>query len=478
MRWRRLPACRAETSLGARHRPSVDAAANISGAHSRCTLLVVTRIALILAAAAAALAGEWKAGVARVNITPKEPIWLAGYAARTKPSEGVLQDLWLKALALEDGSGAVSVLVTSDLLGFTRQMSEPVGERVQKKYGVARARLILNASHTHSGPVTGQMLRPAYGLDEAQAAVINRYTAWLLDQVVDVIGQAVVDLKPATLDFEQGFAGFAVNRRRVGNRQYPGPVDHDVPVLAVRDGAGKLRAAVVGYACHATVLADQLMNGDWPGFMQEAVEKTHPGTIALFVAGCGADANPLPRRSVDLARKYGEILAEAARQVMAQKMAPVGGPIKAVFDTVDLPFATPPSRQEFEAKLNQSDPMHRRHARLMLDLLDRDGKLADRYPYPVQVWRFGPGLKLIVLGGEVVVDYALRFKAQYGWNDTWVAGYSNDVFAYIPSLRVLREGGYEGASAMIGYGQPAPFRPAVEEIVAEKVDELMRQAAR
>jgi neutral ceramidase len=115
-----------------------------------------------------------------------------------------------------------------------------------------------------------------------------------------------------------------------------------------------------------------------------------------------------------------------------------------------------------------------RHAKLLLATIDRDGKLPDQYPYPLQVWRFGKDLTLIVMGGEVVVDYALRFKARYGWETTWVAGYSNDVFAYIPSLRILNEGGYEGADAMIPYGQPGPFRPTVEEIVAEKVDDLMR----
>jgi hypothetical protein len=112
----------------------------------------------------------------------------------------------------------------------------------------------------------------------------------------------------------------------------------------------------------------------------------------------------------------------------------------------------------------------------MLDILERDGRLPDRYPYPVQVWQFGRDLTFLALAGEVVVDYSLRFKNLYGWNNTWVAGYSNDVFAYIPSLRVLREGGYEGGGAMIGYGQPGPFGAAVEETIAEKVDEVVRRA--
>jgi hypothetical protein len=415
----------------------------------------------------------WKAGVARVNITPREPIWLAGYAARTRPSEGVLLDIWAKALALEDAAGSKSVLVSAEVLGFSREMSDYVAQRVRERYGVPRERLILAATHTHSGPVTGNLLQPAYPLDDAQREVIRRYTAWFLDQVVELVGRAIADLAPARLEFEQGLAGFAVNRRRVGARHRPGPVDQDVPVLAVRSPDGKLRAVVFGYACHNTVLADYVINGDYAGFAQEAIEKEYPGATALFVANCGADANPLPRRSVELARMYGQILAAAVREVLNSKMRPVEGPLRAALEYVELPFQDPPSRQELNARLQDEDAMHRRWAALMLETLDREGRLPDRYPYPVQVWQFGPGLTLIVLAGEVVVDYALRFKAQYGWDTTWVAAYSNDVFAYIPSRRVLEEGGYEAGGAMVAYGQPAPFRPEVEELVIRKVDALV-----
>jgi len=433
-------------------------------------------LALWLLAAAATPAGaEWKAGVARAVITPREPIWLAGYAARTKPSAGVLTDIHAKALALEDGSGTTSVLVAAEILGFTRKMSDEIAQRVRRRYSIPRERLVLSATHTHSGPVTGQLLRPAYMLDPPQQEVIRQYTSWLLDQIVELVGHAVADLAPARLDFEQGLAGFAVNRRRVGARQRPGPVDHDVPVLAVRSPEGKLRAVVFGYACHNTVLAGYEINGDYAGFAQEELEKEYPGATALFVAGCGADANPLPRRSVELARMYGRILAAAVREVLEGKMKLLRTPLVAAFEYADLPFQNPPARAQFEAALNDKDPSHRRHAQLMLETLDRQGRLPESYPCPIQVWQLGPDLTWIILGGEAVVDFALRFKHEYGWDTTWVSTYANDVFAYIPSLRILKEGGYEGGGAMIAYGRPAPFRPSVEEIVAQKVDELVRR---
>ncbi len=437
---------------------------------------LVTALLLLLGLTAAE--PQWRAGLAKVDVTPRESIWMAGYGARTKPSEGVLQKIYVKALALQDSNGAVSVLVTSDLLGFDAAISSAISGGVQKQFGVARDRLLLNSSHTHSGPVTGAVLRPAYAMERAHEEVVTRYTAWLIERTVAAIGESIRNLAPAALSFEQGFAGFAVNRRRVGNRQYPGPVDHDVPVLAVRGADNALRAAVFGYSCHATVLSDYTINGDWPGYAQEAVERAHPGAIALFMAGCGADANPLPRRSVALAKSYGETLAAAVEQVLDARMRDVTGPLRTAFEYVNIPFAKAPSRSEFEARLREKDAARARHARYMLEILDRDGKLAVTYPYPVQAWQFGGSLTLVPLAGEVVVDYSLRLRGRYGWNDMWVAGYSNDVFAYIPSLRVLKEGGYEGGGAMIGYGQPGPFGESVEEDIMRKVDEVLAKVGR
>ncbi len=440
---------------------------------------LVTLVSLLLSVAAAppAHAQPWKAGVARVDITPTQPIWLAGFGSRTKPSEGVRQKIWVKALALEDQSGARSVLITSDLLGFTAAMARHVADHALGNHGIPRARLAINSSHTHSGPVTGSLLRPAYPFDAAEEEVVKRYTAQLLTQVDDAIGAALKDLAPASLAFEQGNAGFATNRRRTRMRQYPGPVDQDVPVLAVRAPDGKLRAIVFGYACHATSLSDNLVSGDWPGFAQSAIEERNPGATAMFVTGAGADANPLPRRTVELARGYGEIMAEAVSQVLAGKMMPVAGPLHAAFQTVDLAFAEVPTREELQKRAQSPDAALRRHAEYLLARMTPDGKLWDRYPYPVQIWQFGSSLKMIILGGELVVDYALRLKSMYGWTNTWVAGYSNDVFAYIPSVRILKEGGYEGGGAMIPYGQPGKFHPAVEETIIDTVERLAAKTA-
>jgi hypothetical protein len=431
-------------------------------------------LVLLFAVALPALPG-WKAGVARRNVTPSEPIWMAGYAARTKPSEGVYAPLYAKALALQDDSSRPYVLVTADLVGFPKVVSDPIFSEAKKRYGLERGHLVLNASHTHSGPVAGQTGRPTYRLEPKYAEVSDRYTKELIANVVAVIGESIDALAPAEVAFEQGYAGFAVNRRRVGHREYPGPVDHDVPTMTIRRPDGSLAAVVFGYSCHATVMNQYEIHGDYPGFAQAELEKRYPGAVALFLTGCGADQNPLPRRQMELTRMYGEILAEAVGQVVDAKMAPVSGSLRSAYDTVRVDFQPAPARAELERRVREGNSAEKAHAEALLSDLDRGEKPAQSYDYPARVWRLGDNLTIVFLAGEVVVDYALQIRQKHGWDRVWVSGYNDDVFAYIPTARIIKEGGYEGDTSMLGYGWPAPFEPSIEKRILDAVDALITQ---
>lgn len=432
----------------------------------------------------AALA-QWQAGAARQDITPAEPVPLAGYGGRTRMSGKILHPIFVKALALRDGTGPVSVWVTSDLVGLSTRMVDEISRRAREKFGVARERLVLNYSHNHSCPVTADVLHLYYDFTPSEQAAVDRYTDRLYDDYEHVIGAAIRDLAPAALSFEQGLAGVAVNRRRSrpGGRSLPGPVDQDVPVLAARSPDGRLRAFAFGYSCHATALSANTISGDYAGFAQLALEQMFPGSIALFVQNCGADANPLPRimrsdapEAITLAEAYGKVLAEAVRQVLTGQMMPVKGPLRVAMDDTEIFFQKGPAREELEQERASARDMRKREIEHLLNIYDRQGNLPDRYRYPVQVWQFGSDLTFIALTGETVADYCLRFKGQFGWDRTWVSGYNNDLVSYVPSLRVLREGSYEGTTGMAEYGHRAPYTFSVEEQIAQKVQELVDRA--
>ncbi len=438
----------------------------------------------LLAMSGALSAAGFKAGVARIDITPEGPIWMSGYASRKQPSQGVLQRLWAKALAVEDARQGRAVIVTTDLIGLPRAVSDVVAARVLKQYGLPRAALLLNSSHTHTGPVVRPNLSTMYALDEENDRRIGAYTRELTDKLVAVAGAALGDLRPARLSYGAGSAGFAMNRReftpkgvRLG-RNPQGPVDHQAPVLRVDAEDGRLRAVLFAYACHNTTLTGEFyeLSGDYAGFAQAEVEKAHPGATALFMALCGGDQNPEPRGTLQWAEAHGKALAAEVSRVLAGKLPPLAGPLRSHFRLIELPFAAH-SRDTFEKELKDSNPYRVRRAQAMLKAYD-ERRPVRRTPYPIQAIRFGKGLTLLALGGEVVVDYALRVKKEFGPDQIVVAAYSNDVMCYIPSLRVLKEGGYEAVDSMVYYGQPGPFAEDVEERVFAGIHAVLKAVGR
>jgi hypothetical protein len=393
----------------------------------------------------------------------------------------VTADLWAKALAIRDSRGAGVVIVTTDLIGLPREISEAVAARARRQFGLKRAQLLLNSSHTHSGPAVWPNLSVLFNLSAEDLRLAELYAQRLTEDLVAVIGEAIRSFAPAAISVGHGVCDFAVNRRqpaqggiRIGvNSQ--GPVDHDVPVIRVTAPDGRLRAVAFGYACHNTTLGGDYyrISGDYAGFAQAELEKTHPEATALFLMLCGADQNPNPRGTVDLARGHGKSLAEAVERVLGGDLRAVQPPLRVGYSEANLQFA-PKSRGTFEEEARSSDPFRQRRARLMLKAYD-EGRPEQSIRYPVQGLRFDDGLTLLALGGEVVVDYALRLKQEFPHENLVVAGYSNDVMAYIPSLRVLKEGGYEPVDSMIYYGHPGPFSSAIEDSVISAARRMLRK---
>lgn len=156
-------------------------------------IVSITLVLLTLESLPAAEA-TWKVGIAAAKITPEEPIWLAGYGGRDHPAEGTLHDLWIKVLALEAADGDRAVVLTSDLLGFPKNMYDGICAELDKKCGLDRSRVMLTASHTHSGPVLKGALYDIYPLDDRQRELIEQYSADLEKTVVETIAKALGQL--------------------------------------------------------------------------------------------------------------------------------------------------------------------------------------------------------------------------------------------------------------------------------------------
>lgn len=430
-------------------------------------------------------ATDWKAGLARRVITPDEPMFMAGFAARDHASEGVLHDLWTKAVALEDKDGNRVVLICTDIIGLPGALCDEVGARVDKQWGVPRSHLFFNASHTHSGPMLADVIDVMMSeLPEEEHPRIQNYTRKLADILTAVIGEALKDLQQADVAFGRGITTFAVNRRQptpngVTNGYNPaGPSDFEVPVLQISAPDGTIRAILGGYACHTTSLGIYQFSGDWAGFAQLELEQKFPGAQAMFMMLCGADQNPLPRSGIERSELFGAQMTTAVVRALSEPLQPLRGPLQVSYESISLKLQ-PHTRDVFEACLNDSasDKWKKNHAKLMLQHYD-EGKPIQEIGYPVQAISFGDDCVLLALSGEVVIDYCLRAKRELGIKNLIVAGYSNGIAAYIPSKRVLLEGGYEAGESRYYFGLPTPFADDVEERIFSAIDRAIGSFAR
>lgn len=418
-------------------------------------------------------------GVAAVDITPQEPIRLAGYGARGKtPSLGVLQSLGAKAIAFENDNGKHSLLITVDLLGMPANITQRLAARLADKIGLEMSQLAILASHTHGGPELGNTLNILqYRGDRfsdslltlEQLGAIARYTEELSQKLEQVALAAVESIRPSVVKWGQGQAGFAKNRRTEG-----GPVDPSLPVLSVSDPDGRLRAVLVNYACHGTTLGGDMnkIHGDWIGEAQRVIEANHPGAIALVAIGCGADANPNPRGKVEHVNMHGKEIADNVKKLLASPLETLTSPPVGRITWVKLPFAHVPSVPELVAQ-TEDNTVKGYYARLALDRVLRGESIPTELSYPIQTWTFGDQLVMVNLAGEVVVDYSIRLKDDLGAARVWMNAYANDAPCYIASRRVIREGGYEAESSMYWYNKPSPFSEEVEDIIINTVHDLV-----
>lgn len=433
----------------------------------------------LLLVAGSLMAADWKAGVAKVDITPEGPIWMAGYAARKHPSEGVLARLYAKALAVEDGRKGRVVFVTTDIIGYPRSVSEEIAVGVLKRYGLERGQLVLNASHTHSGPVVWPNLSGMYPMNAEQKAKVEAFTRRLVEQVVDVVGAALGKMEKAKVEQDQSMATFAMHRRRITAegvklaRNPEGPKDHLVPVIKVRNAKGEVGAVLFGYSCHNTTMTGEFyqLNGDYAGYAQAEIEARRPGVTALFATACAGDQNPEPRSSLELAERHGKALGEAVLAVLERKGEELKGSIKGRYQQIELPFE-PFGQNDFEKELSSTNPYARGRAEAMLKAI-AERRIPRQLSYPIQAIRLGQA-EIVTLGGEVVVEYCLRLRRETGNPKLFVMAYSNDVMCYIPTRKQVEEGGYEARESFIYYGQPAPLAGEAEDVLVEKVKALLK----
>lgn len=459
---------------------------------SRTLLYGLIAFLSLLQSIAGQAATHWEAGFSKVDVTPKEPVRMSGYGNRDHASVGVDTPLFVRAVCLRSITDKETdkplILLSIDNIGLSGARTRGLASKIESKLEIGRERVVFCSTHTHSGPdLAGQLSNIfATPLTDEETGAAKRYAAELDQAILNAVDLAFADLKPASLSYGVGNTSFAANRRLLTEGKWTGfgvqadgPVDHSVPVLRISAPDGSVRGLIFNYACHCTTVGGDYykINADWAGYAATQLESNFDGAVALCTIGCGADANPNPRGTVEFSKMHGQALADEIQRLLATQLAPINTVAQARFDYAALSFELP-TREELEERLADSRVQTRRHAQQMIKVLEKKGRLPATYPVPIQSWTFGDQLSIVFIGGEVVVDYALRLKKTLDDADLWVSAYSNDVLGYIASERMRAEGGYEFDRSGIYYGLPGPWASGTEDLLISRIVDLVTGSGR
>ncbi len=427
-------------------------------------------------------------GVAKVDITPKGPIRLAGYGNRRIEATHAASKIWAKGLAIGSDQQKPCLLITAELIRAPGSLVEPLARRLKKRVGLERSQLAVCVTHTHTGPALANMLVDSYfgsNIPPVQQERIKRYTERLLDLLEQVAIDALNNRQPSRLAWSEGKVGFAANRRQirngawVGMRANPnGPVDHALPLLSVTDAEGKLRAIFLNYACHCTTYGSKFnqIHGDWAGVAAQLIEAEHPDCVALIALGCGGDANPKPRGAIDgfeLVNRHGAAVADEVERLLGNKMIPLKTVPVCRIRRLNLPLDHIPDRAELQKRLKRGANAAY-FAKILLDRLDQGKTIPGSFPYLVQAWNFDDDLSIVFLAGEVVSGYSLRLKREAVNRHLWINAYSNDDPCYIATRKMILEGGYEVVQSMDSFAKASHLSLKVEDMIIEAVQSLLQ----
>lgn len=452
-------------------------------------------LALFVLRAGPVRGAEWSVGTAARSITPSGPTVVVGHSAATV-FDNPYCDLFAKATIIGDRTGRRLVIVSADVLDFQDAMADELREGIIRAHlpgSGGKTEILLNASHSHSGPPINTAL-----LDDPEAKFQPEYVEFFRRQLVGVVGDALAAMRPATLRYVEDECDLAINRRvtRDGATSMlpnpDGPVDHRVQVIAARDArSGEDFAWIVKYSCHPVTMANQGIGADFPGFMMRFLGDANPGVGVQFVQGCCGDCRPrmispdggrfIPG-TLDLVIEFGRSLADGVGRALAKEGTALSGGLSFNSARLDLPVEVP-DRDVYESHRAASSAYYRKWAEDHLAILDSGGAIPAHVPLRIHVVRIGmaagasdpapTSVALVTYGAEIFNEYGMNPAGAPSGEPVMALGYTNGMAGYVPTAEAIPLGGYEVEAYKV-WNKPGRYRPEIESRIRATVRALIR----
>jgi neutral ceramidase len=437
------------------------------------------------------------AGWADVDITPPLGIALGGRGGPETPARTILDPLHAQVLFLKDSKGAGFVLVSLDLIALPHDLSDQLRTDIVNELGVDWNLVVLNASHTHSGPYMIRSLIAGVG---PPPQIELDYFKTLEQKIVHATRMAAKAMKPVRVEVFEGTSQLAINRRgknKEGRRGIlpdpQGPIDERIWVLRLIPNDGGPPAVIFSYACHPVIVygyAYAAISADFPGATREVLRRSlGVQTHLQFVQGFAGNVRPrivadfekgIFRQSTpaDL-QEAGKLLANGILAALKSNGEPLSLDLACAADRPFLPRDKPPSRDFYE-KMRTEAKAHTNEFRVAvsdywLRRYDAGEGFARGDAWSLGLIRLATNQWIVYSAGEPCVEWRAKISQWLAPLRIVTFGYTQEAKSYLPTEAMLPEGGYEVLeSNQARASTPAPYAPGIENAVRES---LLRQLA-
>jgi neutral ceramidase len=458
--------------------------------HEWVLILGLVSVAIGSAAERGAIAsGGW----AEVEITPPPGIALGGRGGPDAEVTKVIDPLYGHVVILKDAKGAGFVLVSLDVVGMQHDTSERIRMAIAGELGVEINLVVLNFSHTHSGPFMYRNLFAGIG---PAPQIETDYLNALVDKVILTARRAAKDMKPVMVEVFSGPSQVGINRRgknKQGNigilPNSRGPYATNVWVMKLSHPNGEPAAVVFSYACHPVLVygfAYTAISADFPGAARTALRENLGTNVHVqFVQGLGGNIRPRinadventrwrPAGLADVQRAGGE-LATDVLAALKTKGETLKLDLAGSMDRPFVPRAAPPAPSIYEKMAAGTNKFQQTVAQYWLKRYQANEGFARGDSWPAGLVRLADNHWIAYLAGEPVVEWAPKISSWLAPRKIALWGYCQESISYLPTEELLSEGGYEVAPSNYNRATtPAPFGPGTHDAIRKS---LLRQAA-
>jgi hypothetical protein len=428
--------------------------------------------------------------------TPDLPVFMHGFGAREHKSEGIHDHLYVKAVLLE--ANKQLLILTIDALGSDRSFVDGIKDALLEKFGLGHDEVLINFSHTHHSifftGLDADKRRGAYSIGQEKWPVSESEVDYTEDEtlfrsmretIIKMMDFCRRNLIEGELNVGRAISNFAVSRRKpepngdiVWRPYYEGEIDKELLVLKLTDQWGSVKGILYNYGCHTTAMGTQMkLSNDFAGKTSRLLEESYPGATALFLQGCAGELKPLRSADGDKFRSLSYEEMEQAGTDLANDV--IGLLEKGSFKKIRCNFKTTladpllyteqteASAYEPIANNPASSTFYRNAAIRTIDAI-RDGSIKDRLPHYICVWHLDENTRLVAMEGEVSTEYSLMIKKLLSPYTTLTLGYTNGVYCYVPTRKMIGEGGYE-ANCNFFFNLRGPWVPEIEDIIIGQI---------